>query len=106
MFSEFIDFIGSLFIIVGVFFMFSGSLGLLRMPDFFTRLHPAGITDSLGAPMALFGVVIQCGFTLFSGKIMLLILFLFITNPTACHALANAALLKGLVPWVKPKEGE
>lgn len=106
MLSGFIDFIGMLFIIAGAFFMFTGSLGLLRMPDFFTRLHPAGVTDSLGAPMVLLGVAIQSGFTLFSGKIILLILFLFITNPTACHALANAALLSGLVPWVNPREEE
>jgi len=96
-----VSFIGDLFIIVGVFFIFTGSLGVLRMPDFFTRLHPAGITDSLGAPLALLGVAIKSGLTLFSGKILLLILFLLITNPTACHALARAALFAGLEPWTK-----
>lgn len=106
MLSEFIDFIGAIFIVIGVFFIFTGSLGLLRMPEFFTRLHPAGITDSLGAPLALFGVIIQNGLTLFSLKIFLLIIFLFITNPTACHALAKAALLHGLKPWTKNKEDD
>jgi multicomponent Na+:H+ antiporter subunit G len=96
-----VDIIGLVLILAGVFFMFSAALGVLRMPDFFTRLHPAGITDSLGAPLVLIGVAIQSGATLFSGKIILLILFMLITNPTACHALAKAALYGGLKPLIK-----
>ena len=88
-------------IIAGIFFMFSAALGIIRMPDFFTRLHPAGIADSLGAPLFLLGIAIQNGTTLFSGKILLLILFMLITNPTACHALAKAALYGGLKPLIK-----
>jgi multicomponent Na+:H+ antiporter subunit G len=88
-------------ILAGGFFIFSASLGIIRMPDFFTRLHPAGIADSLGAPLLLIGIAIQNGATLFSGKIMLLILFMVITNPTACHALAKAALYGGLKPFIK-----
>ena len=90
--------IGMFFIISGAFFMFTAALGVLRMPDFFTRLHPAGVTDSLGAPFVLIGVAILNGITLFSGKIILLILFLMITSPTACHALAKAAVFSGLKP--------
>lgn len=104
MIAHIVDFIGWIFIAGGVFFIFTGSLGILRMPDFFTRLHPAGLIDSMGAPMVLIGVALQSGFTLFAGKIILLILFLFLTGPTACHALAKAALLSGLEPYSKEKK--
>jgi multicomponent Na+:H+ antiporter subunit G len=96
--------IGMIFMVVGAFFMFTAALGVLRMPDFFTRLHPAGIADALGAPLVLIGIAIQSGFTLFSGKVILLILFLFITSPTACHALAHAAVLSGLKPVARRKK--
>lgn len=75
----------------GAFLILSGSLGVLRFPDMFSRLHPAGITDSLGAPLVLLGLIAQEGFTIVSLKILILILFILITSPTACHALAKAA---------------
>lgn len=96
--------IGMFFIVAGTFFIFTSALGILRMPDFFTRLHPAGITDSLGAPLVLVGIAVQNGMTLFSGKIILLILFLMITSPTACHALAKAAVFGGLKPFTRRKK--
>ncbi len=91
--------VGMFFIVTGTFFMFSAAVGILRMPDFYTRLHPAGVTDSLGAPFVLIGVAILNGATLFSGKIILLILFMMLTSPTACHALAKAATYSGLKPY-------
>jgi multicomponent Na+:H+ antiporter subunit G len=96
--------LGYCFIITGVFFIFTGSLGLMRMPDFFTRLHPAGLTDSFGAPLVLIGVAIQDGFTLYSAKLLLLIFFILITTPTATHALAKAALFFGIKPILKDKK--
>jgi len=103
MIDQAINIISWVFIYGGVFFIFTGSLGLLRMPDFFSRLHPAGITDSMGAPVLLTGLAIQNGWSLFSGKIFLLILFLFLTGPTATNALSKAAVLSGLKPWKKEK---
>ncbi|MDA0782675.1 MAG: monovalent cation/H(+) antiporter subunit G [Rickettsiales bacterium] len=91
--------IGMFFVISGAFFMFSAAVGVLRMPDFYTRLHPAGVADSLGAPFVLVGIAILNGATLFSGKIIFLILFMLITSPTACHALAKAAVYSGLKPY-------
>lgn len=85
-------------LVLGAFFVFSGALGLLRFPDFFTRLHPAGLKDSMGAPLMLIGLMLKAGLTLVSAKIALLILFLLITSPTSCHALARAALASGLKP--------
>ncbi len=93
-----------LFMVTGAFFMLSGALGILRMPDFFSRLHPAGITDSFGAPMLLIGVLLKYGFSLFAGKIFLLILFLFITNPTSTHILSQAAIIAKVKPYIKDKK--
>lgn len=78
------------FMAAGAFFMFSGSLGVLRMKDFFTRLHPAGISDSFGAPLIMVGVMVNYGFSLLTVKIFFLILLLLIVSPTITHTLSQA----------------
>lgn len=83
-------------ILLGAFFSLTGALGILRMPDFFSRLHPAGVTDSLGVICVLAGLMLKVGLTLVSAKLLLLMLFLLLTSPTACHALAKAAYLSGM----------
>lgn len=98
MFGIIVDFIGWVFIIAGIFFTVTGSIGMLRMPDFYTRIHTAGLTDSLGAPLVLLGIAVLTGFSLLSLKIILLIIFLYITSPAATHAIAKTALLSGLKP--------
>lgn len=90
--------IGNIFLMFGAFFLFTGAAGILRMPDFFTRLHPAGIGDALGLPLALIGVMIHAGFGLITVKILILIVFAMVTSATACHALAKAALISGVKP--------
>ena len=92
------------FMALGAFFMVTGSVGMLRMPDFYTRLHPAGVTDSLGAPLVLLGLVILGGLTLFSGKVVLLMLFLMLTGPTSTHLVAKSAMVCGLKPFIKEKK--
>ncbi len=82
----------------GLFFVLGGTLGVLRLPDFFTRLHAAGMTDTLGAELILTGLIIQAGFSQMSLKLLLVGFFLFITGPTATHAVANAAYQAGLKP--------
>lgn len=89
-------------IIAGIFFVLAGTLGVLRLPDFYTRLHAAGITDTLGAELILIGLIIQSGFTQLSLKLLIVAFFLFITSPTATHAVAHAAYQAGL----KPKLGK
>lgn len=103
--------LGNILILVGAFFVLTGALGMLRMPDFFSRLHPAGVTDSLGIPCVLIGLMLHTGLTLVSGKLLLLMLFLLLTSPTACHALAKAAFLSGMADdemaaLKKAREGE
>ena len=75
-----------------------GGIGIHRFPDFFTRLHAAGITDTLCAALILVGLGLQSGISLVSFKLALVFIFLWFTSPTASHALANAALHGGLRP--------
>lgn len=86
----------------GLFFVLAGTLGVLRLPDFYTRLHAAGMTDTLGAELILLGLIIQSGFTQMSLKLLIVAFFLFVTSPTATHAVAHAAYKAGL----KPKLGK
>lgn len=88
----------ALSIIVGILFVFAGTLGVLRLPDFYTRLHAAGITDTLGGELVLLGLIIQSGFSQMSLKLLMVSFFLFLTSPTATHAVANAAFEAGLKP--------
>ena len=84
--------------IVGGFFLFIGSLGMVRLVDFWARLHAASIIDSAGIGLILLGLMLQGGFTLITAKLVLIVLFLFITGPTASHAVANAAFMSGSRP--------
>ena len=88
---------------LGCFFIIVASIGLIRFPDFYSRMHPAGKSDTLGQFFVLSGLIVYEGFSLVSIKLLLIIIFLFIANPTATHALGNAAYLAGLKPW---KRGE
>ncbi len=91
-------------IIGGAFFVIAGGIGLLRMPDFFTRLHPAGMTDTMGAGLLLTGLMLQSGISFVTVKLVLILVFLLITSPTSSYALAHAALLSGEKPWTKKKD--
>ena len=86
---------GSIFVLIGAF-------GLIRLPDFYTRLHAAGITDTLGAELILLGLMFQAGLSLVTVKLILISLFIFFTSPTATHAVANAARVMGLKPTLVP----
>ncbi|MFP3943573.1 MAG: monovalent cation/H(+) antiporter subunit G [Alphaproteobacteria bacterium] len=85
-------------ILAGSFFLVAGAIGVLRLPDFFTRQHAAGITDTLAATLILFGLMLQLPFGLATVKLILILLFLIFTSPTASHALAQAALSGGRKP--------
>ena len=88
-------------LVIGCFFVIVASIGIIRFPDFYSRIHPAGKTDTLGQSMVLIGLMVYEGFSLVSVKLLIIIIFIFIANPTATHALANAAYVAGLKPWQK-----
>ena len=85
--------------LAGAFFFFTGTVGYARLPDFFTRVHALGKSDTLGAFLSLLGVACCTGLTLLSVKIVLVAVFILIANPTATHAIARSALVSGLQPW-------
>ena len=94
------------FLIAGAFFLLVGAIGVLRMPDFFTRLHPAGLVDTLGAGFIVVGLMCEAGFSQASLKLLLIPVFLFFTTPTANHAVSHAALADGVKPWTRQKEND
>lgn len=89
----------------GSVFCVIGALGLLRMPDFFTRMHAASLIDTLGAGMLLLGMMLQAGLTLVTVKLIFIGLLLFFTSPTATHALARAARTRGVEPLLANEQG-
>jgi len=89
----------------GVFCMI-GALGLLRMPDFYTRMHAASVIETLGAGLLLLGMMLQAGLTLISVKLLIIGVLLFFTSPTATHALARAAHLRGVAPKLAAQGNE
>lgn len=93
-----IDIASGALLVIGGALMLIGGLGMLRLPNFFTRLHAAGLTDTGGAATLLLGLALQAGFTMVTVKLLLIGIFLFFTAPTASHAVAHAALLGGLEP--------
>ena len=86
------------FLASGAFFMLVAGIGVLRMPDVFTRLHAAGVKDTLGAALTLIGLMLQAGLTLITVKLLLIWLFLWFTSPVSSHSVARAALLGGVKP--------
>ena len=78
-----------------------GGIGALRMPDLYTRMHAASVTDSLGSILVLTGIMLQAGFSLAAIKLAAILLFLLLTSPTASNALASSALLAGTRPFAE-----
>lgn len=91
-------------LLAGAVFCVIGALGMIRMPDFYTRVHAASVTDTAGAGLLLFGMMLQAGFTLITVKLIIIGLLIFFTSPTATHALCKAALTRGLKPLLADGE--
>ena len=87
-----------LLVVSGGAFCIVGALGVLRMPDFYTRVHAASLSDNVGGGLILLGLLLQAGFTLAAAKLLVLAALIFFTSPAATHALAAAALGRGLKP--------
>ena len=102
--SALIDILSWASLVAGAAFCAIGALGLVRLPDFYTRMHGAGITDTAGAGLMLFGMILQAGFTLIAVKLLMIGLLLLFTSPTATHALAKAALARGLKPLLASED--
>lgn len=97
-------------LVSGLIFFTGGAVGILRFPDFYSRLHPAGKLDTMGSLLMLLGLAIfnlhhfSLQTLLTSIKIMLIIVFVFLASPTAIHGIVDAGVRAGLAPWKKGEE--
>ena len=89
----------NIILVAGLVFIMLGVIGILRLPDFYTRLHAMGKCDTLGVALVLVALAVHEGATLSSLKILLISVCIGLANPTATHALGRAAYRTGLVPW-------
>lgn len=111
---HFVDYIVIALLVSGLFFFLAGAIGVIRFPDFYSRLHPAGMLDSMGLLLTMGGLALYVLFhhgvsvasVLTSLKIILIVVFVYITSPTATHAIIEAGMRAGLKPWTKNKENK
>lgn len=104
-----LDILSWILLVLGGFFVLIGGIGGLRLPNFYSRIHAASLTDTMGNILIFVGIMLQAGLSLATLKLFAIMLFLLLTGPTATYALANTALLSGLKPDVgcasdEPKE--
>ena len=99
-----VDALSWICILIGAFFIISGAIGILRLPDVFTRLHGASMIDTAGAGFLILGMILQAGWTLESLKLLIVLAIFFFTLPVAGHALSQAALRAGLKPQLSPEQ--
>ena len=97
--SQVLDLLTVILVLAGVFIALVSALGVLRLPDFFTRIHPAGKNDSLGQVLLLLGLMLQATSWQVAVKLLLISAFLVITTPSSTYAIARAAIADGRVPW-------
>ena len=97
-----VNIVSGIFIFIGSVFMVGGAIGLIRMPDFYTRLHAASVTDTGGILFIMIGLVLQALFIfdnpMAAIKLVLVVIFIYFTAPTASHAVAKAALMAKIIP--------
>lgn len=91
-----------LFCLTGVFFFVGGTVGLLRCPDLYARLHPSTKADTLGACSIILALIIQAGASFVTLKLLLVAFFLLLSSATCGHAIGRSAYRTGIVPWHKP----
>lgn len=93
-----ISLLSGLCLLLGSFLILSGMVGVLRFPDFYSRMHAAGVTDTLAAVLVILGLLLLSGWSLVSAKLLIILIFLLFSGPTAAHALVKAAVSHGMEP--------
>ena len=101
-----LDILSVALIVVGLTFVLGGTVGLIRLPDLFSRAHAASKCDSVGAGSILLGLALQGGLAYGDLKIVLLVLLALVSAPTIAHALARAGYRTGLVTWTRPERDD
>lgn len=100
------EIIAAILLFIGGSFMFVSAIGVIRLPDFYTRLHASSIGETFGLVLAGLGMVIYHGWNLTSAKILLIIVALFLVNPIGTHLIGKAAIRAGEEPWKYIKKEE
>lgn len=100
------DALSWVFLLAGSFFVVVGGVGLLRMPDLFTRMHAAGIADTMGTGLILVGLTFQSDDWLVTVKLLLILYFVVFTNPTSTHAVARSALDNDIRPLLPEEKSD
>ena len=95
------EILSMIFIVAGLFFLIVAAIGVIRLPDVFSRAHAISLTDSLGAFLTLIGIALHEGLSTNMLKILVVLSLLYIINPVITHATVRAALRSGLKPWKK-----
>jgi multicomponent Na+:H+ antiporter subunit G len=95
---DIIQIVSNACLLFGGFFVLVGGIGLLRMPDFYTRMHAGSVTETLGTMLIILGLMLHAGLDLASFKLFTILLFLLFTSPVSAYAMANAANIAGLKP--------
>ena len=101
-----VEIVSGLFILLGVIALITGSLGLVKLPDLFSRTHAVGLMDTAGVGFIILGLIVYEGFTLVSVKLALVGIFLCFTSPIATHAVAQVALRSGVKPQLDDDDGK
>ena len=107
--EQVLDILSWVLLTFGGFFVFIGGLGVLRMPDLYTRMHAGSLTDTMGSVLIIVGVMLQAGFSLAAVKLFAILVFPLFTGPTVTNALARAAIHSGhrpdvALPWRKDED--
>ncbi|MFZ7104891.1 MAG: monovalent cation/H(+) antiporter subunit G [Peptococcaceae bacterium] len=93
--------IAGIFLLFGFFFILVAALGVMRLPDFYSRLHASGKSETLGMLLSFIGLALYEGFTLTSIKLWFIVLFILIANPIGTHIICREAYRNGLKPWTR-----
>ena len=101
-----LDFASWVCLVAGSLFAVVGGIGLIRLPDFYTRLHAGGVTDTMGAGLILIGLMFQAAHGLVIFKLVMILFFLLLTSPTSAHALSKSARADGVRPKLADEESE
>ncbi|NMA01980.1 MAG: monovalent cation/H(+) antiporter subunit G [Clostridia bacterium] len=98
------EFIGAILLILGCLYIGIAALGVLRFPDFYSRLHASGGAETLGMFLSISGLILIEGFTQTSLKLLIIVVFILLANPIGTHTISRAAYRSGLKPWTKKGE--
>ncbi|MCB1165949.1 MAG: monovalent cation/H(+) antiporter subunit G [Leptospiraceae bacterium] len=104
--NEIQSIVSVILVVTGIFFMLVGSIGIVRLPDFFARTHAVSKSDTLGMLLAIIGLIVYEGLTLSSLKLALIVVFIALANPIGTHALGRAAFRRGIKPVLTGKKRE